>query len=331
MKRPQKKTVADNSRRIFIGYGAAALILTPLALTGCGDNQGDNREPPKGGGTKKPRTPKKTDGGGDGKKTQPGKYTTVEPSEIASKQTVTVDVFYKGKHVEWTDPSLKMKGLPPTDGQFAMGELEAEKHYPKANPLGTKYVVNERVLTLKEADKVKLCNVVVVLVPKGPEKVAVNKNTTPPPVDNAFFRFDPRVASVGKGAQMAWKNGDQVKHEVNGSTLYSPMGSPPNPQPNPNTMGPGGDLKVTINVPGWYGIACGLHTWELGRIMVSDHAYNVTANAANKCKATIADVADGDYELQFWHETKDNEPISKQNITVNKDKTSFSVEIEEII
>ncbi|MCC6573405.1 MAG: hypothetical protein IT462_06395 [Planctomycetes bacterium] len=325
----------NDSRRQFIGYGAMGLILTPLVLTGCGggDSQGDGRTPPKGGGKAKPKPPKT--GGGDGGATTPAggstKYELVDAATLSTKNNVTVDVNYLGKHVEWTDPSLKAKGLPPDDGTRAMGDMEADKHYPTPNPLGTKYVVVERILTVKDGDKVRLCNAIVVLKPTKVDKVAKNADTAPPVVDNKFFRFEPRVMSAGKGSKFLWHNGDQVKHEVNGSTLASTISPLPGaPQPNPNSMTPGTELTVNINIQGWYGVACGLHTWELQRIMITDHAYNKVANAANRGKVSIADVADGEYELQVWHETTDNKPIFTKAITVNKDSVSFPVEIAEI-
>lgn len=333
MKKKQKSSPTTGQdalregRRKFIGYGAMGLILTPLVLTGCGDNAGDNRTPPKGGGKKPP--PRKPGGGGDGSGAVATRYKAVPAGELATRLAVSVDVAYKGKHVEWTDPSLKMTGLPPDDGSRAMGDMEPEKHYPTPNPLGTKYVVNERVLTVKDGDKVKLCNAVVVLRPVKVEKVAANTVKAPPMIDNKFFRFEPRVLAVAMGAQLKWHNGDLVKHEVKGSTL-APEDAP-SPVINPDSMGPDQELKTNMPAPGWFGITCGLHSWELQRIMVSDHAYTAVTDGKNKGKVTINDVAEGDYELQIWHETQDKRPYFTKAITVTKDAVNFPIELEEII
>lgn len=160
MNNKDKKT--NEERRKFLGRGimiAGGLMLTPLWLEGCGggDNQGDGRAPKK----KKSSTPAPSgDGGGDGGSNTPaaGTYELVDGASLGSKQNVKVTVKYKGDHVDWTDPKLKKTGLTGDDGAGAMGEANVEKFYPEANPLGTKYVVEERVLTLKEGDSVRLCN-----------------------------------------------------------------------------------------------------------------------------------------------------------------------------
>lgn len=332
----EKKT--NEGRRAFLSKGimlASGLILTPLWLEGCGggDNQGA------------PRTPKKSksgtpggDGGGSGDSgggsTTAGAYQCVEPGELASKQNVKVVVNYAGDHVAWTDPKLKMSGLTGDDGARAMGEVDVDKYYPEPSPLGTKYVVNERVLTIKEGDSVRLCNAIIVLDPRGPAKVAKNPRNDVH-VDNHFFRFEPRVHYVATRGHVTWENKDPVTHAI-----AAPGITPANLRPvnisDQGTAAPG--KKVTTRTSadalgfiqkGWYGVNCSLHAWELGRIFVSDHAYVGWSNKANKCEVSLENVADGKYELQVWHETS-NTPIKTMEIEVKAGMAPVEIKLDKI-
>lgn len=316
---------ANESRRAFLSKGimlAGGIMLTPLWLEGCGgDNQGDGRS------TKK----KKSGGGGgstdgsastDGGTTAPeaGKYKCVDASELGSKQSLKVTVNYKGEHIDWTDPKLKKTGLAGDDGARAMGDAEVEKYYPEPNPLGTKYVVEEKVLTIKEGSSVRLCNCIIVLDPRGPEKVAKNPHDAVH-VLNHFFRFEPRVHDVATKGHVTWENKDPVNHAIATSGI-TPTGLPAVPVSDGGTAAFGKSVTTKINdtaagffKKGWYGVNCSLHAWELGRIYVSDHAYVAVTSKENKCEVSLDNVADGTYELQVWHESSGN-PIHSESIEI---------------
>ena len=333
-KSERQQSQADAARRSFLGAGvilASGMILTPLALAGCGgDNSGDGRKPPKTG--KKPGTkPAPTDDGSstDGT-TEPGAYTVVAAGELASKQNVKISLSYKGPHVEWTDPSLKDTNLPPGDDSArAKGEVEVDKFYPQANPLGTKYVVVEKVLTIKDGDRIGLCNCIIVLDPKGPEKVAKNSRDKVE-VHNQYFRFEPRVHDVAVKGQVTWVNGDPVNHAISSSGL-TPSGNGPTVS-NGGTVAPNSKINTEglgFIREGYYGVSCSLHGWELGRVMVTRHAYVGVSSKDNKCVVGLENVADGKYELQVWHESS-NTPIKSMPIEVKSGAVDFAVELSKI-
>ena len=332
MNNKDKKT--NEERRKFLGRGimiAGGLMLTPLWLEGCGggDNQGDGRAPKK----KKSSTPAPSgDGGGDGGSNTPaaGTYELVDGASLGSKQNVKVTVKYKGDHVDWTDPKLKKTGLTGDDGAGAMGEANVEKFYPEANPLGTKYVVEERVLTLKEGDSVRLCNAIIVLEPRGPAKVAKNPRNDVH-VLNHFFRFEPRVHDVATKGNVSWENKDPVNHAIASSGI-TPAGLPGIGVSDGGTASPNKTVKTTglgFLKKGYYGVNCSLHAWELGRIYVCDHAYVGWSSKENKCAVSLDNVADGKYELQVWHESSNN-PIKTQEVEVKAGQVEFVVELEKI-
>ncbi len=336
----QDNKQADESRRAFLSKGillAGGIMLTPLWLEGCGggDNQGDGRSAKKkkssGGGA-----PSGDGGSTDGGTTtpEPGKYQCVDASELGSKQSVKVTVKYKGEHVEWTDAKLKKTGLAGDDGARAQGDAEVEKYYPEASPLGTKYVVEEKVLTLKEGDSVRLCNCFVVLEPRGVAKVAKNTHSSVH-VLNQYFRFEPRVHDIATRGHVTWENKDPVNHAI-ATAGITPTGLPPVPVSDGGTAAFGKSVSTKVNdtaagffKKGYYGVNCSLHAWELGRIFVSDHAYVGVSSKGNKCEVALSDVADGSYELQIWHESSAN-AIKTMPIEVKAGAVEFSVELDKI-
>jgi plastocyanin len=332
---------ANESRRAFLSKGillAGGIMLTPLWLEGCGggDNQGDGRTAKKkksGGGGGAPSG----DGGStDGGSTTPeaGKYQCVDPSELGSKQSVKVTVKYKGEHLEWTDPKLKKTGLAGDDGARAQGDVEVEKYYPEPTPLGTKYVVEEKVLTIKDGDSVRLCNCFVVLDPRGVAKVAKNPHSEMH-VLNHYFRFEPRIHDIATKGQVSWENKDPVNHAIATSGI-TPTGLPAVPVSDGGTAAFGKSVTTKINdtsagffKKGYYGVNCSLHAWELGRIFVSDHAYVGVSSKENKCVVGLDNVADGSYELQIWHESAAT-PIKTMPVEIKAGAVEFSVDLEKI-
>lgn len=325
----------NEERRKFLGVSmvlASGIVITPLALTGCGgDSAGNGRTAPKGGKSSGKRPPAGSGDGGssDGGSSDPGVYEVVNASDIGSKQAVKVTVNYKGPHVEWTDPSLKATGLSGDDGARAMGDVDVDKYYPQPSPLGTRYVVNEKVLTLKDGDAVRLANCIVVLEPRGVAKVAKNTHAAVE-VQNHYFRFEPRVHDVAARGHVTWVNGDPVNHAIATSGV-APTGNGPNIS-NGGTMAANGKLNTEglgFIRKGYYSVSCSLHSWELGRIMVTDHAYVGWTNKDNKGVVAIDNVADGKYELQIWHETS-NSAIVKKEIEVKAGQVEFSVDLDKM-
>ncbi len=333
-----KDTSTNAQRRAFLSKGimlAGGIMLTPLWLEGCGggDNQGDGRTPKK---KKGPSTPAGDSGSGDGGTTTPaaGSYQCVDASELGSKQSVKITVNYKGEHIDWSDPRLKKTGLAGDDGARAQGDTEVEKYYPEATPLGTKYVVDEKVLTIKDGDSVRLCNCVIVLDPRGPAKVAKNPRNNVH-VLNHYFRFEPRVHDVATRGHVTWENKDPVNHAIAAPGIF-PTNLPNVAISDQGTAAP--NKSVTTNTgegalgfikKGWYGVNCSLHAWELGRIYVSDHAYAGVSSKANKCEVAFDNVADGSYELQVWHESA-SEPIHKEMIEVKAGFAPKSIDLAKI-
>ncbi len=345
-----KKNTNDSTnaqRRAFLSKGimlAGGIMLTPLWLEGCGggDNQGEGRAPKK---KKGPSTPAGDGGGGDSGTPTPvaGEYKCVDASELGSKQSVKITVNYKGEHIDWTDPRLKKPGLAADDGAHAMGQPKDEKEtveevlakfYPEPNPLGTKYVVEEKVLTIKEGDSVRLCNCVIVLDPRGPAKVAKNPRNNVH-VLNQYFRFEPRVHDVATRGHVTWDNKDPVNHVVATPGIF-PTNLPNVAISDGGTATTGksvstntGEGALGFIKKGWYGVNCSLHAWELGRIYVSDHAYAGVSSKANKCEVAFDNVADGSYELQVWHESA-SEPIHKEMIEVKSGFAPKSIDLAKI-
>ena len=336
----QDKQQADESRRAFLSKGillAGGIMLTPLWLEGCGggDNQGDGRSAKKkksggGGGSS-------GDGGStDGGSTTPeaGKYQCVDASELGSKQSVKITVKYKGEHLDWTDPKLKKTGLAGDNDAHTQDNAEVEKYYPTATPLGTKYVVEEKVLTIKEADSVRLCNCFVVLDPRGVAKVAKNTHSNVH-VLNQYFRFEPRIHDIATKGHVSWENKDPVNHAIATSGI-TPTGLPAVPVSDGGTAAFGKSVTTKVNdtaagffKKGYYGVNCSLHAWELGRIFVSDHAYVGVSSKENKCEVALDNVADGTYELQIWHESSAT-PIHTEALEVKAGIAPKTVELGKI-
>ena len=189
-----------------------------------------------------------------------------EETKVADGGTIEGKVVFRG-----TVPSPR-KVIPTQDQQVCGG--------PRDDPrivLGPDNVVQGAVVYLKAVEKGK----------------AFEKPKKPPVVDNAKCRFDPEVQVVRVGTEVVIVNSDPVLHNTHGYLLTDNRRG----RTVFNTALPqkGAQVKSTLKQPGVVDVACDVHGWMQGWILVADNPYyDVTEKNGT---FTIKDVPPGKYTL----------------------------------
>ena len=150
-----------------------------------------------------------------------------------------------------------------------------------------------------------LANVVVTLV-----GVKARPNAAEITVTNEGCRFTPRVQVVRPNAVMHTISKDPMLHTTqvlldNGTTLF-----------NLALPAPGINLARPLGRAGVLRVACNIHQWMRGWIIVTDDVAAVTSTDG---RFTLANVPPGTYELKVWHESLKAAP---QRVTVAAGKTA---------
>jgi plastocyanin len=141
-----------------------------------------------------------------------------------------------------------------------------------------------------------LANAVVYLrVPTG-QKVEVNpeyaaKEQEPVVLDNNGCSFHPHVTLARIGQTLDIKNSDPVGHNTNVNVLSFNQVIPSNSDTKVK-VGAGGALPTEV--------ACNIHPFMKGWILVQDHPY--MAATGDDGTFEIKDIPAGKHEFQFWHE-----------------------------
>jgi plastocyanin len=129
---------------------------------------------------------------------------------------------------------------------------------------------------------------------KGVEKgKAFEKPKKPPVVDNAKCKFEPELQVVPAGTEILILNSDPVLHNTHGYLLTdSRRGRTVFNQALPQK---GQQVKSTLKSPGVVDVACDVHGWMQGWIVVADNPY--FAVTEKNGTFAIKDIPPGKYTL----------------------------------
>ncbi len=113
-------------------------------------------------------------------------------------------------------------------------------------------------------------------------------------IDQQGCVFTPHVVVVGAGSQCAILNSDGILHNLH---TYSEKNKPM------NVAQPGFKKRMvqTFGEEEIIRIACDVHNWMGGYIVVADHPYYAVTDAEGNYM--LADVPAGTYTLEFWQES----------------------------
>jgi plastocyanin len=144
---------------------------------------------------------------------------------------------------------------------------------------------------LVSADKGVKNVVVKITDPKdGKTMTAPEQNAT---VDQNGCKFNPRVTIVAAGAPVDILNSDGILHNIH---TYPEHNKPF------NKAQPKFRKKMTEKFPepDVIRVACDVHSWMTGYLIVAGHPYFGLSNDAGSFR--IADVPVGSYTVEYWHE-----------------------------
>jgi plastocyanin len=144
---------------------------------------------------------------------------------------------------------------------------------------------------LVSADKGVKNVVVKITDPKdGKTMTAPEQNAT---VDQNGCKFNPRVTIVAAGAPVDILNSDGILHNIH---TYPEHNKPFNKaQPKFRKK-----MTETFPEPDVIRVACDVHSWMTGYVIVAAHPYYGLSDEAGSFR--IADVPAGSYTLEYWHE-----------------------------
>jgi plastocyanin len=103
--------------------------------------------------------------------------------------------------------------------------------------------------------------------------------------------FVPRVTVVPVGAKVSFPNKDSVPHSVYSFSAAKQFEFEVYVGESPKVL--------TLDKPGIITLGCNIHDWMVAYIAVVDTPHALATDARGV--ATLANVADGDYELRVWH------------------------------
>lgn len=113
-------------------------------------------------------------------------------------------------------------------------------------------------------------------------------------LDNDKCRFAPHFTILRTSQTLLVGNSDTVGHNTNITALDNPA---------QNILVPaGGELKLKFPIEERFPmqVACNIHPWMQGRIVVKENPYVAITDA--KGKLTIKNLPVGKWTFQFWHE-----------------------------
>ncbi|MFV2068899.1 MAG: hypothetical protein ACC645_18185, partial [Pirellulales bacterium] len=157
--------------------------------------------------------------------------------------------------------------------------------------------MDESLVVSKEGG---LANVVVYIRVKRGKKLKVHPDlkdsgSEPVQLDNLHCRFDPHIALLQTGQKLILKNSDPVGHNTNVFCFKN--------QPF-NLLIPAGQSQeittLTKGEPRPAGVACNIHPWMSGYLVVRDDPY--MAVSAKDGSFEIKNIPAGEHEFQFWQD-----------------------------
>lgn len=144
----------------------------------------------------------------------------------------------------------------------------------------------------------------------APTPAASDKPVT---MNQKGLRFEPHVLVVQVGTTVDFLNSDQVQHNV----FWPSISGDKKKTHNMGTWPQGQKRPFKFNDPGVVTLLCNVHPDMSGFIIVSPTPYFAETDAEGAF--TIANVPDGQYTINAWHEGK---KLQSKKITVSGDTTA---------
>ncbi len=128
-------------------------------------------------------------------------------------------------------------------------------------------------------------------------------------LDNKGCRFEPHVLAVRTGQPLQVGNSDPVGHNTNAAFVLNPTFN------QMITTGSPVSMTLTKPEPVPAAVACNIHPWMKGYVVVRDDPYVAISN--DKGEFEIKNISVGQHEFVFWHEGKGN----MKNLALKAGKT----------
>ncbi|MGZ7103476.1 MAG: carboxypeptidase regulatory-like domain-containing protein [Candidatus Angelobacter sp.] len=119
-----------------------------------------------------------------------------------------------------------------------------------------------------------------------------------PTMDQKGLRFEPHVMVIQVGTTVEFLNSDKVQHNV----FWPSISGDKKKTHNMGTWPQGQKKAFKFNDPGVVTLLCNVHPEMAGYIIVSPTPYFAETDADGAY--TIANVPDGQYTVNAWHEGK---------------------------
>ena len=169
---------------------------------------------------------------------------------------------------------------------------------PAAQGCGQNMIADESLI-VGEGGGLKNAVVLIMNVPGG----APPANAQMALFDQKGCVFSPHVLAVQKNAQVQLKNGDQVAHNVNVTAFKNASFN--------DLITAGMSKVVTFAEPEKIAVACNIHGWMKGYIVVHDSPFFAVTD--EKGEFSITGVPAGTYDVRVWHESAGQE---KKSVTI---------------
>ena len=202
---------------------------------------------------------------------------------------VALPLHHPGDEIEYEEYEV-------TDGGTITGRVFFEGDFPEAHSIkttadvdvcGTRVESEEFVV---EADSRGLANVVLRILDIGAGKPFAESAAQ---LAQLGCRYAPHVAVVRAGEKLQIINKDPILHNIHayrGDDTEFNLAQPRQDQVTPKKIAPAGVVRV----------ACDIHAWMQGWVIVVDNPYVALTDASGRFE--IADVPPGSYALTMWHE-----------------------------
>lgn len=135
-------------------------------------------------------------------------------------------------------------------------------------------------------------------------------------LDQKDCQYAPHVVLLPAGADLKIVNSDGILHNIHTYSTKNPSFNRAQPKFKK-------EIDEKFLSPETVKLACDVHGWMSGWLIVEDHPYYAVTDANGTFKLT--DVPPGDYELKFWQETL-GETTRKASVKPNEE-TKVSVEM----
>lgn len=190
-----------------------------------------------------------------------------------------------------------IKGKFVVDG--SVGEPAAINVNKDQETCGNHNLVDETVVVGEDGG---LANVVVFIYTRKAMDVHPDygdaKDADPAVLDNKGCRFEPHVLAVRTGQALEIANSDPVGHNTNAAFVQNPGFN------QMITSGTPVEITLTKAEPMPAAVACNIHPWMKGYLVVRQDPYVAISNEAGEFE--IKDIPVGQHEFVFWHEGKGN-------------------------